>query len=213
MLDGRGIDTDLMNENLVYMLIGVAVTVIVAAYPISQVLQKRRHAEKVWARVTENWTPVHDQLDHRVRQGGRLTIANPSDWPVGDVMVLEPSPLSALDFARIDAHEKRVEQLPEGTMNALNDDSRVVLQLTDVRGRTWKWVSEQPHLRYLAPPRSLRSRAIRRLLASDAWQSRIARLPRRLHILILGEDSNIHIPGLEPDLGDWDDRPPFWARL
>lgn len=178
-----------VDENLLYMLIGIAATILVGVgvYPIQRAHRKRRHAREVWARIEPIWVPLHGRLDHRMRQGGRLIIRNRSDWPVSGVIVLVPDTLHGMDFDVIAPGEERVVELPEATMPGTNAD-RVVLQFADVRGKLWHWVADEPHLRPPSPPLPLHARMFRLLLDRGPWPRRVARLPRRLRVFLLGED-------------------------
>lgn len=58
--------------------------------------EQRRQVRLVSASITPTYEPVPGQPNTKVMTGGYLTIKNSSDWPVRDVIVLQPHWLYAL---------------------------------------------------------------------------------------------------------------------
>lgn len=161
------------------------VTGLIASFVAAWVLdrgRKRAQVRQVTASITLTWAPVPGQPNSKVMTGGYLTVKNNSDWPVREVIVLEPPWLNAFHIPYLGPGREHVEPIPYEVLMANHSiDPPVTLQVTDVRGRVYQW---RPATNELFDPRwiPLYSRPAqwlsRRL--SVGWQHRFNKLMMKL---------------------------------
>lgn len=110
---------------------------------VARILERReqqRQVRKVTADVTRTWAPVPGESNMKVMTGGYLTIRNSSDWPVREVIVMEPDWLDKFHLRYLGPGREHVEPIPQGVLLASREiDPPVTLQLTTIRDRVYQW--------------------------------------------------------------------------
>ena len=107
---------------------------------IAERRKRRDQVRQVTASITLTWAPVPGQSNTKVMTGGYLSVKNNSEWPVRDVIVMEPDWLNKLDVPYLGPGSEHVELIPSEALHAHRGvNSLVTLQVSDVRGRRYQW--------------------------------------------------------------------------
>jgi hypothetical protein len=174
------------------VVLGILTTlgVLLGAIPLIRAYRRSRsHVRQVWVRLEGCLSPVDDDIDNLVRDGGRLIVRNAGDHPVWDVMVHHPAALYMIHFDSIGPGEVLEREIPEARMASVREDT-VTLQVTDNHQRHWRWTPLQQRLE----PLPARQKPLPRLVQWTArrwpasWHEGFTRLPPRLQRALWGYD-------------------------
>lgn len=119
------------------------ITGVISSLVVARFLDRRRRrgqVRQVTASVTRTWAPVPGQSGLKVMTGGYLTIKNNSEWPVRNVIVMEPGWLQKFDLRYLGPGREHVEPIPHDVLIANPAiDPPVTLQITDICRKVYQW--------------------------------------------------------------------------